>query len=340
MLDDLKLVHERDAQDALGIAEKQSLQLVETYKVAIEPKAFHNIVLGGMGGSALGALMAQIWPAFEVPFEIVRNYTLPAYVNENTLFFASSYSGNTEETLSAISVAEQKGATIVVITSGGKLAEIAAAKQYPLLQLPSGLQPRHAVFYSLKALLTATDAFGLTQGKAAELASKADFLKEAVQAWLPTVATKDNLAKQIALECVGKSIVIYGGPMMFSAAYKWKISFNENAKQVAWCNQYPEFSHNEFIGWTKQPVDKPYAVIDLRSSLEHSQVLKRFEISTRLLSGMRPDPIVVTPVGDTILEQLLWVIALGDFVTLYTALLNNINPTPVELIEKLKTELV
>jgi glucose/mannose-6-phosphate isomerase len=340
MLDDLKLIHERDVQDALGIAEKQSSQLTQDFQLSgFNPKGIENIVLAGMGGSALAALIAQVWPGFKVPFEVVRNYSLPHYVSGKTLFVASSYSGNTEETTSALADAEDRLAQIAVITSGGKLAESAKSKNYPLLVLPGGLQPRHAVFYSLKAFLVLTDAVGLTIKKADELSSKAEFLSSAVQNWLPTVPTTKNQAKQIAQECIGRSIVIYGGPLFSPAAYKWKISFNENAKQVAWYNQYSEFNHNEFIGWSRQPVDKPYTVIDLRSNLEHPQIQKRFVISAKLLSGLRPDPIVVKPEGKDLLEQLLWVIALGDFVTLYTALLNNINPTPVELIEKLKSEL-
>jgi glucose/mannose-6-phosphate isomerase len=331
MLDDLKLIHQRDVQDALGIAEKQAAQLTKTYdQPSFEHPEIDNIVLAGMGGSALAGLVALSWPGFSLPFEIVRNYSLPAYVSPKTLFIASSYSGNTEETISALDEAEKRGAVIAVIASGGKLVERAQAKSYPLLVLPAGLQPRHAVFFSLKALLTLTDAIGLTNNKAEELAGKADFLNSAVKAWLPTVPTKQNQAKQIALDC---------GPLMFPAAYKWKISFNENAKHVAWCNQYSEFNHNEFIGWSKQPVDKPYTVIDIRSELEHPQIQKRFEISAKLLSGVRPDPIVVKPEGADLLEQLLWTIALGDFVTIYTALLSNINPTPVDLIEKLKIAL-
>jgi glucose/mannose-6-phosphate isomerase len=227
----------------------------------------------------------------------------------------------------------------VAITSGGQLADIARERSYPLLLLPGGLQPRHAVFYSLKALLKVTDAFGLTEGAADELASKADFVHQAVAGWRPDVPTAQNQAKQIAQECIGKSVVVYSGPLMSPAAYKWKISFNENAKQIAWVNQFPEFNHNEFLGWTKQPVSKPYIVIELRSNLEYERVQKRFEISERLLSGQRPSPIVVTPQGSDLLEQLLWSIALGDFVTLYTAILNGLNPTPVELIEKLKQAL-
>jgi glucose/mannose-6-phosphate isomerase len=341
MLDDLKMIHERDAQDALGIAEKEWQQLTYQFEITPEIATSHiyNVVYCGMGGSALGALIAQTWPAFKEPFEIVRNYSIPTYVDHDTLFIACSYSGNTEETLSALDDAERRGAVIAVITSGGKLADRAKQKNYPLLVLPSGLQPRHAVFFSLKALLTLTDACGLTNGKASELAGKAEYLHSAVQAWLPTVPTTQNQAKQVALECIGKSVVVYGGPLTFPAAYKWKISFNENAKQIAWCNQYSEFNHNEFLGWSRQPVDKPYIVIDLRSNLEHPQIQKRFEISAKLLSGVRPDPIVIKPEGVDILEQLLWTIALGDFVTLYTALLNNINPTPVDLVEKLKKEL-
>lgn len=341
MLDDLKMIHERDAQDALGIAEKQWQQLLQQFEVDLHPPSqpINNVVFGGMGGSALEALIAQSWPGFNKPFEISRNYELPNYVDHNTLFFASSYSGNTEETISALQAAEDRHAGIIVITSGGKLAKIAQVEGYPLLLLPSGLQPRHAVLYSLKALLSVTDALGLSVGAADQLANKADFLEQAISAWTPIIPTAKNQAKQIALEVIGKSVVVYSGPKLWPAAYKWKISFNENAKHIAWASQYPEFNHNEFIGWTKQPVDKPYAVIDLRSSLEHPRIQKRFEVSERLLSGVRPHAIVVDAQGQDLLEQLLWTIALGDFVSIYTALLSNINPTPVDLIEKFKKAL-
>jgi glucose/mannose-6-phosphate isomerase len=138
---------------------------------------------------------------------------------------------------------------------------------------------------------------------------------------------------------MGKSVVIYAGPNLSPAAYKWKIGCNENAKQVAWCNTLPEFNHNEFIGWSGNATDKPYAVVDLRSNLEHLRVQKRFEVTERLLSGMRPAPHVVEVQGDTILEQLLWAIAYGDFVTLYLALLNGVDPAPVDLVEKFKKAL-
>src|SRR5690606_17983945 len=118
-----------------------------------------------------------------------------------------------------------------------------------------------------------------------------------------------------------------------------KINFNENAKNLAFYNQFPEFNHNEFLGWTSHPVEKPFAPIELTSSLEHERVNKRFEITNRLLSGQMPEAKVIEAKGSTELEQLLWTILLGDFVSLYLALINGLNPTPVDLIEKLKAEL-
>jgi glucose/mannose-6-phosphate isomerase len=340
MLDDLKLIHERDQQDTLGIAERQWQQLEHKFEVFQDHVDVGNIVYAGMGGSSLAALVSTSWPGHVKPFEIARDYDIPAYVSERTYFIAASYSGNTEETLSALEQAEARGAQIAIIAGGGKLAEIAKAKNYPLALLPKAEQPRYAVFYNLKALLVLLHQAGLSdESKLRELEGSADYLKDAVKPWVATIPTDKNPAKQIALDVIGKSAVVYAGPMLWPAAYKWKISFNENAKHVAWANQYPEFNHNEFMGWTQQPIDKPYAVIDLRSKLEHPRVQKRFEVTERLLSGKRPAPIVVECQGETVLQQLLWTIAFGDFVTIYTALLNGLNPAPVELIEKFKKSL-
>jgi glucose/mannose-6-phosphate isomerase len=342
LLDDLKYIHERDANDALGIAEKQASQLIYTSELQgnREFGEILNVVYAGMGGSALAASLVHTWPKLSVPFEVVRDYDLPPYVGEKTLVIAASYSGNTEETLSALEQAEAKGAQIAVIAGGGKLREAAASKGYLLGTLPNVVQPRYVVLSNLKVLLDILAvARLLKEDVTPELQQTSTFLQNAIQAWLPTVPASQNRAKQIALEAIGKSVVIYGGPNLYPAAYKWKISFNENAKQIAWAGQYPEFNHNEFIGWSKQPVDKPYLVIDLRSNLEHQRVQKRFEVSERLLSGMRPAPEIVIAEGQTILEQLVWTIALGDFVTLYTAIANGLNPAPVDLVEKFKKEL-
>jgi len=342
MLDDLKYIHERDAQDALGVAEKQWQQLHHMFSVVlpVQYQNIQNVVYAGMGGSALPAVFIQTWPGVRVPFEVVRNYDLPGYVGEQTLVICSSHSGNTEETLSALAAAEAKGAQIVVIAAGGKLADEAAAKNYPLFSIPTGIQPRMSSFYFLVAILQILEPLGLVEtGSLDTLRAAGEWLKDCVPAWRPDVKTADNPAKQLALEMIGKSVVVYSGPKLFPAANKLKICFNENAKNVAWVNQYPEFNHNEFIGWSSHPTEKPYAVIDIRSNLEHPRTQKRFEVAERLLSGMRPSPEVITPEGDNLIKQLLWTANFGDFVTLYTALLNGVNPTPVDLVEKFKTAL-
>lgn len=341
MLDDLKYIHQRDGADALGIAERQAAQLIQKFNMPEISGDIQNIVHAGMGGSALPALLSQSWPGYNVPYEVCRQYHIPAYVSEKTLFIADSYSGNTEETLSALAEAESAGAIIAVISAGGRLEEIATEKGYAYLKIPNAEQPRYAVFSNLVAILTILEAAGVVNEAdiSSQLEVAANFLSESVKAWLPTVPTPQNEAKKLALEMAGKSPVIYGGPLMAPVAYKWKISFNENAKNIAWWNEYPEFNHNEMIGWSSHPVDKPYAVIDLRSNLEHERIQKRFEVSERLLSGLRPAAHVVEVQGKTLLEQLVWAVAYGDFVTLYTALLNNVDPAPVDLVERFKKEL-
>lgn len=341
MLDDLKLIHERDADDALGVAQNQWKQLQHHFAVSFQPKGeIRNVVLAGMGGSALPGVFLNSWPGLRVPFEICRNYDIPVYVNENTLFIASSHSGNTEEALSALDQAEAKHAQIVVLTAGGKLLERAKASNYPIFEIVSGIQPRMTSFNFLAAFVQLLEPLGIAPaGSTDELFKAGDWLSGQTADWLPDVPVANNPAKKLALEVMGKSAVVYAGPKLFPAANKWKICFNENAKNVAWCNQIPEFNHNEFIGWSSHPIDKPYAVIDLRSNLEHPRVQKRFVVTERLLSGKRPAPNVVEVQGETVIRQLLWAANLGDFVSLYVALLNGLNPSPVDLVEDFKVAL-
>jgi glucose/mannose-6-phosphate isomerase len=340
LLDDLKVIHEKDPQDALGVAGRQWEYLNKEFEVSFKPSGpIANVVLAGMGGSALPGVILTAWPQLNVPFEIVRNYTLPAYVGQSTLFISSSHSGNTEETLEALKQAEERRAQIVVVAAGGKLAEIAKQKDYPLFELPAGGQPRMATFYFLQAFVQILAPLGLTVQDVAPLAQAGEWLRGELASLGAEVPTARNRAKQIAQELMGRTVIVYSGPLLFPAANKWKICMNENAKNTAWGNQYPEFNHNEFIGWSSHPVDKPFAVIEIRSNLEHPRVQKRFEVSERLLSGIRPAPIVVEPMGETLLQQLLWGIAMGDHVSAYLAILNGVNPTPVELVEKLKKEL-
>lgn len=340
MLDDKNVLKQRDPQDALGVAGGQWEYFSRKFEAEFTQSGdVRNIVWAGMGGSALPAVIIQSWPRTTVPFEITRDYDIPAYVGPDTLFIASSYSGNTEETLAALEKAEAKQAQVAVIAAGGKLAEKAKEKNYPLFFLPEGIQPRMATFYFVNAFCQIVKNLGVTEAPVDELTSIGDWLKTETAGWAADVPLAKNPAKQLATQLVGKTVIMYSGPKLFPAANKWKICFNENAKNTAWANYYPEFNHNEFIGWSSHPVEKPFALVEIRSPLEHERTRKRFDVSERLLSGKRPAPIVVTPQGETLLQQLAWSFAFGDFVSIYLGILNGVNPTPVELVEKLKTEL-
>lgn len=346
MLDDPNVVQQRDPKNALGVAADQWQQVQYPAEVVDgdhDDRQLTKVVIAGMGGSALAALLTKAWleENLRIPLEVVREYELPTYVDESTLVVASSYSGNTEETLACLQQAADLGAQRAVIAAGGQLIEIAEGEKIAHVKIPSGLQPRMAVLFNLKALLVMLMHFGIVQHDLLdEVSAAGEWLKAESDKWTPLVPMDKNLAKELALQAVGKTPVFYGGRLTGPAAYKWKISWNENAKNVAFWNVYPEANHNEFIGWSSHPVEKPFAVFDLRSSFEHPRILKRFEISDRLLSGLRPKATVVQLAGDTPLKQLLWASILADFVSIYVAVLNGVDPTPVDLVEKLKAEMV
>lgn len=345
MLDDMKLYTQKDPSDAVGVAAMQWEQT--RYEAIIQhPEHDHRnlqrVVVAGMGGSALAALLAKNWLDREVPLqiEVVRTYELPHYVDEQTLVICSSYSGNTEETVAAYEDASRRGAQVAIIAAGGRLLDIAKERHIAAVELPGGVQPRMAMLYNLRALIKLLVHFEQIDTTYYEQIARYDtWLREESAAWVSGVTTDKNIAKQLALFSVGKTPVFYAGHLMAPIAYKWKISWNENAKNVAFWNELPEFNHNEFMGWASHPVEKPYAVVDLVSEFEHERIQKRFEVSDRLLSGRRPKSHVVRLQGDTPLAQMLWGCVLADFVSIYVAVLNGVDPTPVKLIEKLKVEM-
>ena len=345
ILDDSNVIEQRDPEGALKVIANQYEQTrfdATVRNAENDGRDITSVVVTGMGGSALAALVVKVLLKNELPvsFEVVRTYDLPAYVNEHTLVIASSYSGNTEETLSGLKQAQEKGAQIGILTSGGQLEVVALQSGIAYVQLPSGVQPRMAMIYNLRGLFALLTNFGVVSSRwLDELAAISDWLKDETAQWLPEVPTEHNYAKQIALAAEGKTPVIYGSPLTAPLAYKWKISWNENAKNVAFWNEYPEFNHNEFLGWTSHPIEKPFAVFDLKSPIDMPRILQRFELSDRLLSGNRPHAQEISLKGETLLAQLVWGCILADFASTYVALLNNVDPTPVVLIERLKKEL-
>jgi len=341
MLDQADFIARYDKHDALGVVANQPQQLRQKYELG-DMRAFQDVgqvVVAGMGGSALAAEFVKNWIGNKLPVAmiIMRDYTLPTFVGAGTLVVVSSYSGNTEETLSALKYAEERGAKIVVMASGGKLLEAAKAKSLPYLELPGGLQPRMAVLYGVKALAELFEAVGFLSGLADELEAAGEWVADEVKGWAADVSTDQNQAKQVAKQLVGHPVVIYGGPMLRLPAMKWKIDANENAKNLAFYNYFPEFNHNEFLGWGN-PSHSGIKVVELRSHLDLPHIQKRFDVTNKLCVG-KFEPIEIFAEGKTKLEQMLWMLILGDFVMVYLAFLNGIDPTPVDLIEELKAEL-
>ncbi len=340
MLDDANYIKGLDKSGALGVIAGQAAQFKHHFEpVAIQKPA--NIVVAGMGGSALAAEFIKCWLAgqLSVPVTITRDYNLPGFVGPNTLVIASSYSGNTEETMSAYTQAKAKQAQIVVIAAGGKLVELAKADGLPVLYLPAGMQPRMSTFYGVRALATVLEQAGLAANLLSELEATADWLAPEAAKWIQAVPQASNPAKQSAATVAGKVPVVYAGPALSFAAMKWKIDLNENAKQAAFYNYLPEMNHNEFSSWSF-PKDKPLQPIELTSNLDVERISKRWAAMNQILAGQMPEPIVVKAAGKNQLQQLAWTAVLGDFISLYTAFLNGIDPTPVDLIEQLKKELI
>jgi len=343
-LDNENFLNQKDPEGALKVAAEQFAQA--SFDAVIEnnehdDRKITSVIVTGMGGSALAAMLAKVWlrDDIQVPFEIIRDYTLPAHVGRSTLVIASSYSGNTEETVSALNQAIERGAQVGVIAAGGSLRDIADEHGISFTTLPAGLQPRMAVIYNLRALLALLESFSIVKDKLHEISDLTDWLRQESSAWTADVPTDSNWAKQLAERSVGSTPVFYGGSLTAPVAYKWKISWNENAKNLSFWNEYSEFNHNEFMGWTSHPIEKPFVVFDLISHLEHPQILKRFEISDRLLSGKRPKSYPINLAGDSLIAQMLWGSIFADFVSIYVAILNGVDPTPVDLIEKFKNEL-
>lgn len=345
MLDDLNILSQRDPEDALGVAAslyKQVGYAGELVDAEHDGRPLTNVIVTGMGGSALAADFAKVLlgQSLTIPFEVVKGYALPASAARNTLVIASSHSGNTEETIECMTEAINRGCQLAAIATGGKIKELAAGHRIMFGAIPHDTQPRMGMIYNLRVLLRILMAYGLIKDDLyTEMTKSVDWLQAESELWAKDVPTERNYAKQLALISVGKTPIFYGGNLMAPVAYKWKISWNENAKNVAFWNYLPEFNHNEFLGWTSHPVEKPFAVFDLVSELEHPRVLKRFALSDRLLSGKRPKSTVVPLQGGTLLQQMLWGCILADFASIYVGILNGVDPTKVELIEKFKAEL-
>lgn len=338
-LDKSKIFDAIDSQPAqlrLNFADEMANDVTPSWGKGID-----SVVFAGMGGSALGAEVIKNWLGhrLSVPLVITKGYHLPGFVNEHTLAIISSYSGNTEETLSSLDQAEKLNAQIAVMTAGGKLLDVAKQKKYLTLKLPKVSQPRFSVMAATKALACLLGDMGLAGeiDLRRESIEAADFLDEEKANWSLDAGSK-NQAKEIALKLKNIVPIIYSGPSLASTGYKWKIDINENAKQMAFYNIFPELNHNEYQGWIFPKLKQVQAVC-LQSSFDTNRIKKRMQVTRQIIGKYGYEPIEVETRGRTLIEHIFWAIMLGDYVSSYLAILNGVDPTPVELVEKLKKEL-
>ena len=334
--DMLRRVREMDhqAEDAWKIA--SGLQAPVAYRQA------HQIVILGMGGSAIGGDLVRTVLAGRAPVPIVvsREYDVPAFVGPDTLVIASSYSGNTEETLSATEQALAAGARVMVVSTGGTLAKLAEERGLPLVRYAYDAQPRAALGYSLFLLLGVVSALGYVDGPTLGVEDAVAAIRARAEACAPDRPTAQNLAKELAAAIHGKAAIVYGGGILSELARRWKGQFNENAKHWAFFEQFPELNHNAVIGYEfPESVGQQLVVLILSSDLNHPRVPRREQVTASILkrSGIQTRTLVAE--GSGALAHVCSLGVLADFTTYYLALLNGADPTTIENIDFLKAEL-
>ncbi len=302
-----------------------------------------NIIVAGMGGSAIGGDLVRSYLAavLKIPIFICRHYRLPHFVSVGSLVIVSSYSGNTEETLAAMNDAIGRKSKIICITSNGKAAEIAKKKKYPLITLPKGYPPRAALGFSFVPLLMILGKLGFIRDPEKDIKELILGLKAYRDRYAVETGVDKNPAKALALRLYQKIPIIYSGPELTDAvATRWKGQICENAKSLAFNNQFAEFNHNELVGWNQiEPYRDKLVVIYLRDSDDHERIKMRMEIVRKIIEKQNVPIIDVFSNGNFTLGRIFSLIQLGDFTSYYLAILNDVDPTPVAVIDFLKSEL-
>jgi glucose/mannose-6-phosphate isomerase len=302
-----------------------------------------EIVIVGMGGSAIGGdlLSALVAEECACPVLVSRGYDIPAHVNgPETIVVGSSHSGNTEETLSAFRQARRRGASLLAITTGGELADLADEWGVPVVRYAYPSQPRAALGYSLTLLVSLTCYLGLVPDKADDLAEAVDVMHTWQREIGPETTKADNRAKQLAVSLVQRVPFVYGAGFIEIVARRWKTQFNENAKVWACFEGMPELNHNAVVGYERSgSIAEWGSVIMLHSRYDSSRVQTRWRITRDMLTREGVASYDVTGRGQSRLAQMLSLIHFGDLVSVYLALTTEVDPTPVEPIAYLKAQL-
>jgi len=299
-----------------------------------------GLVVAGMGGSAIGGALARaaLGDHASRPIFVTRAYGLPSWTTPDTMVLCASYSGDTEETLACYESAGALGAKRTVVTTGGRLAEMARNDGVPVIPLPGGFQPRAAVAYMIVAALEVAALCGAGPRLTAEIDVAASHTEQLVAEWGPD-APEDSLAKELARGLLGTTPVIAGAGLTTPIAYRWKTQINENAKQPAFWNELPELDHNEIVGWEGAKDVGRFSAVFLDDSDAHPRVKERMDLTERLIAGNAQRSYRIETRGQSAIERVVSLLLLGDLVSIYLAALRRVDPGPVKVLDELKAAL-
>jgi len=318
---------------------QKAWQKVLKFELPREHTRISNVVILGMGGSAIGGDIARRLAMAEskLPVWVHRDYGLPAFVDESTLVIASSYSGNTEETLSAFTKSLGNRSKKLAVTSGGKLEHLAQKEGIPTFIIDYQAPPRAAFPHSFIPLVGIFQKLGLLGDKSADLHEAVDTLKKLSGDLIETRPLASNPAKQLANKLWGHIAVIYGAEILSEVAQRWKGEFNENSKAWAFFESFPELNHNAVVGYEFPPEAKErILVFMLRSSSLHPRNLLRYEVTAKLLARAGIVYEFVEATGKSALAQILSLVLLGDYASFYLSMLNEVDPTSTDAINFVK----
>lgn len=302
-----------------------------------------RVVIQGMGGSAIaGDLLSDLASLEKSPqISVWRDYGLPPYVNNRTLFIVSSYSGDTEETLDGFERAMAAKAKIAAVTSGGKVLAIAKSKGLPVFQIKYKGEPRTSLGYSFMPLISLACKTGLIKDKSKDVVEAIAILKRGNKELAPEVPSSKNAAKKLALDIHEHIVAVYGSGFLSNAARRFKGQINENSKGWAFYDLLPELDHNSIVGYQfpETAARNDIRVIMFSSPNLNKRTLLRYEITRKILAQSGGKATIFTARGNSELAQMLNLIQLGDYTSYYLAILNGIDPAPVEVISFLKDSL-
>jgi len=344
-LDDFPVYRRLDASGMLGHLHQFPGQCRLAWEKALkftlppEYRRVDKVVILGMGGSAIGGELVRRLSLAEsrVPVWVNRDYSLPPFVDDDTLVIASSYSGNTEETLSAFTAALKTPARKLAITAGGRLKKLAEKEGIPVFSIDYLAPPRAAFPHSFVPLVGIFQELGLLSDKSADLEKALEILDKLAGEVVETTPLAANPAKRLAARLRGHLVVIYGGEVLSEVARRWKTQLNENGKAWAFFELFPELNHNAAAGYDFPPElrDKIFVVL-LHSHLLSPRCRLHYEATAELLAGSGIGHELVEAVGETALAQLVSLVLLGDYVSFYLAMLNETDPTALAAVDFVK----